>query len=167
VTSEELMLAYALGDAKAFEVLFDRYKHRVFGYVAKNLKSVTEREDIAQAIFLKLHQSKEKYSDKYSFEAWLFVIARSVLYDHLRKNRHVTLEELKDFMVGGPEEEREAPEVNLNALDERAKKVMELRYLEEKSFDEIATIVNATSSNIRQIVARSLKFLRKNRGENL
>ena len=65
MTSEELMLAYALGDAKAFEVLFDRYKHRVFGYVAKNLKSVAEREDIAQAIFLKLHQSKEKYSDKF------------------------------------------------------------------------------------------------------
>jgi RNA polymerase sigma-70 factor (ECF subfamily) len=166
VTNEELMLAYARGDISSFELLFDRFKHRVYAYVAKNLSQTSEREDVCQSIFLKLHQNKEKYSDKYPFEAWLFIIARSVLYDHLRKSKKVSLEELKDFMLVEINPDKvEAPV--LDNLNDKAKKVMELRYMEEKSFDEIASLINTSSSNIRQIISRSLKFLRNNRGENL
>ncbi len=166
MTNEELMLAYARGDDSSFELLFDRTKHRVYGYVAKNLSQASEREDVCQNIFLKLHQNKERYSPKYPFEAWLFVIARIVLYDHLRKSKKVSLEELKDFMlVENDSDKVEAPV--LDSLNEKAKKVMELRYIEDKSFDEIATLINSSSSNIRQIISRSLKFLRNNRGENL
>jgi RNA polymerase sigma-70 factor (ECF subfamily) len=165
VTNEELMLAYARGDESSFELLFDRIKHRVYGYVAKNLSKASEREDVCQNIFLKLHQNKERYSSKYPFEAWLFVIARSVLYDHLRKNKKVSFEELNDFMaIEINSDQVEA--LNLESLNEKAKKVMELRYFEEKSFEEIADLINTSSTNIRQIISRSLKFLRHYRGEN-
>jgi len=163
VTNEELMLAYAQGDASSFVTLFDRYKNRVYGYVAKNLTHASEREDVCQSIFLKLHQTKEKYSSQYPFEAWLFIIARSVLYDHLRKSRKVTLEELKEFMFETSTFEKDVQSADLDGLNEKSKRVMELRYMGEKSFDEIAAIINSSSSNVRQIISRSLKFLRKNK----
>jgi RNA polymerase sigma-70 factor (ECF subfamily) len=167
VTNEELMLAYAQGDASSFETLFDRYKNRIYGYVAKNLTQATEREDVCQSIFLKLHQTKEKYSSQYPFEAWLFIIARSVLFDHLRKSPKVTLEELKEFMIETSTFEKDVQSVDLDGLNEKSKRVMELRYREEKSFDEIAAIINSSSSNVRQMISRSLKFLRKNKEESV
>jgi RNA polymerase sigma-70 factor (ECF subfamily) len=59
--------------------------------------------------------------------------------------------------------EKEAQSADLDGLNEKSKRVMELRYMEEKSFDEIAAIINSSSSNVRQIISRSLKFLRKNK----
>lgn len=158
--NEDLMLRYRDGDQKAFDELFERIQQRVYAYVSKHLFSKNEVEDVTQNIFVKLHTTKEKYDPKHPFEAWLFVIARSVLYDHLRKSSKINLDELKTFLTA------EEPEINLEdslkKLSEKSRTIVEMKYLEDLSFEEIAQKVESTPANIRQIISRSLRLLRRN-----
>ncbi len=159
MTNEELMLRYADGDASAFDELFERIHQRVYAYVSKHLFSKNEVEDVTQNIFFKLHSTKEKYDPKHPFDAWLFVIARSVLYDHLRKSSKINLEELKEFLMN--EKNEIDIDESLHALNKKNRSIIEMKYLADMSFEEIAKKLNSTPANIRQIISRSLRLLRK------
>jgi RNA polymerase sigma-70 factor, ECF subfamily len=161
MTNEELMLKYRDGDAEAFDMLFKSINHRIFGYVSKNLSDKNERDDVVQNIFIKLHTSKEKYNPAYPFDAWIFTISRSVLYDHLRKSSKIRYEELKDFLL--PQEETEAIDLQstLDKLNEKNKNVVMMKYMDELSFEEIAKKIETTPGNIRQIISRAIRLLRK------
>ncbi|MGE3608461.1 MAG: RNA polymerase sigma factor [Bacteriovoracaceae bacterium] len=162
VTNIELMLKYIAGDAAAFDELFDRIHQRVYSFVRKHLSDTNEREDVTQNIFIKLHTTKERFNPEYPFEAWLFTIARSVLYDHLRKSSKIKMEEFKEFLQINEEDPIDLTPY-LNLLPEKNRKVIEMRYLDEMTFDEIARDIDTSAANIRQIITRTIKLLKKNK----
>ncbi len=81
------MKAYQVGNSAAFDILFDRHKSRVFGFLMKKLGKRFEAEEVFQAAFMKLHQSRRLYDPNFRFAPWLFTITQSVLKDHFRKNK--------------------------------------------------------------------------------
>lgn len=161
---------YQTGESLAFDELFNRYKNRVYSYVSKKINLKTDRDDVTQNVFIKLHQTKERYQKTYAFEAWLFVIARSIVIDHLRivlrENKN---DRLKQEVIFQEQEvfNTEDLESSLATLPIESRKIIEMKYLDELSYDEIASKLDKTSANVRQILSRGLRFLRKNDKGNL
>jgi RNA polymerase sigma factor (sigma-70 family) len=90
LSDEDLMLAFARGDADAFEVVFER--HRVWllrmlqGKVRScGLSGEELAEDIAQETWLTIVRTSETYEPSARFTTWLFKIAQQRLVDQLRK----------------------------------------------------------------------------------
>lgn len=88
MTAEELMLRYQTHSPTeayaAFDELYSRYSQRVFNFLNKKVRNAAESEDLLQKVFIKIHESKHLYKNKFKFEQWLFVIARSQVLDYFR-----------------------------------------------------------------------------------
>nr|BFD62765.1 hypothetical protein BdHM001_14460 [Bdellovibrio sp. HM001] len=164
LSDEELLIKLSEGERKALDILYLRHSGRVLSYALKRRLPQERAEDLLQIVFLQLYRKKHLYDPKHSALAWLYVITRSELKDY--RNR-----EIKDFLEWEDSlSQTEAPTPNiedsqeaavlLQGLKPREQEVMKLRYLDEMEYDEIAALLKESESNIRQIVSRSLKFLR-------
>jgi RNA polymerase sigma-70 factor (ECF subfamily) len=167
------MLAYAAGDYSAFETLYQRHSGRVYAYLKRKLSTVEEADEVFQKVFLKLHQGRKKYDSSYLFIQWLFVIAKTSVLDHLRKQgRQVPTSSLAEFgdifaaemsqTDGNPAlllEEGKRLEI-LEDIAPEQRQVIEMRIIEEMSYEEIAKALNRSQEGVRQMISRALKKLR-------
>ena len=167
MTDEELMAAYVDGDLRTFEDLYERHKGRVFGFLMRKLRDRDEAEDVFQMTFAKLHKGRYRYRQDIPFLAWLFTIARNTLIDHYRKKgtyeKHVTLSmETVDVYPDLTSEKSpiEASFSQLSKLSERQRKVLELRFNQGLTFEEISQKTQTSADNARQIASRSVRKLR-------
>jgi RNA polymerase sigma-70 factor (ECF subfamily) len=164
-TDEELMLDYAKGSEEAFQILYERYSSKVYGFLAGKLKDRSLTDDAFQATFMKLHRSRAQYDPALPFAPWLFTVSRTAMLDTLRARKKSTrLEDLNPVEVENavaviPKEAVSVP--GLQALPVIQRQALELRYLQDLSFDEIATRLDTSSENSRQLVSRAVKRLRK------
>jgi RNA polymerase sigma factor (sigma-70 family) len=168
LTDEELMVLYQKNDQKSFNELFARYQGRVYGFVSKRVFDKNETKDILQNIFLKLHQSRNTYENKYPFSAWIFCLSKSVIIDYFRKKNSeqkklITAEGANLDLVSSEIDHHflEKSDLNLNLLPDGQRKVLEFRYQQEMTFEEIAHLINKKPENIRQIISRSLRIFKK------
>lgn len=87
LTDQELVDKVLSGNARAFEVIYERY----FGRVMRVCEAiVTDREtakDLAQDAFIKMFDKLSSYHGKSALFTWMYPIARNVTYDYLRKKR--------------------------------------------------------------------------------
>ncbi len=101
-SDEQLMLAYAGGDAAAFETLYGRHKGALFRYVARSVKARGEAEEIYQEIWMRVVEARSRYRPEAKFTTWLYTIAHHRLVDHWRA-RGLSLVSLDDEDAGAPE----------------------------------------------------------------
>src|SRR5947209_1135453 len=80
-SDEALMVDYQRGDEKGFDELYRRHSAKVYGYLRKRVSDRARTDELFQAIFMKLHESRAKYDSAYLFSPWLFTVCRSVLID--------------------------------------------------------------------------------------
>jgi RNA polymerase sigma-70 factor (ECF subfamily) len=83
-TDEALMLAYAGGDAAAFERLYARHKGPLFRYVLRSVKGRGEAEELYQDVWMKVIEARGRYVPKAKFTTWLYTVAHNRLVDHWR-----------------------------------------------------------------------------------
>jgi RNA polymerase sigma factor (sigma-70 family) len=102
-TDEALMLAYAGGDAGAFERLYGRHKGPLFRYVARSVKSRGEAEELFQDIWMKVIEARGRYAPKAKFTTWLYTIAHNRLVDHWRSRGLAVVASTDDEDAGVPE----------------------------------------------------------------
>ena len=161
MTDEELMLIYTKGDdPEAFNELYKRYSARVYSYLMKNCFNPKDAEEIHQNVFLKIHNSRSSYNSKYPFSAWLFSIVKSTMIDDFRKTKS-RAKVLNEFEIPKIDETiSEEPLVLPVSLDESQQKLLELRYLEEWSFEEIAREFKVNAATIRKRISRLLLQLK-------
>ncbi len=89
------MLAYAGGDAGAFDELYKRYGARLFNFLLRASGDRARAEDLFQATFLHLHQARKNYVAG-TFKAFLFTIAANLLRDERSRaeyRRRTTMDE--------------------------------------------------------------------------
>ncbi len=154
---ETLMQSYQKGDIAAFGELYRRYSPRVYGYLKTRLTRKEERDEVFQQIFLKLHRSKDGFSPKYKFVQWLFVIARTGLIDHFRKNQKAKV----DWPQIDPSPSEGLSENDwLKNLTLEQRNVVNWRIIDELSYEEIAQRLKKTTPTVRQILSRTIKKLR-------
>jgi RNA polymerase sigma factor (sigma-70 family) len=83
-TDEELMLAYAGGDAAAFEALYSRHKGPLFRFVLRSVKAQAPAEELFQEVWMRAIEARARYKPEAKFSTWLYTIAHNRLVDHWR-----------------------------------------------------------------------------------
>lgn len=160
LSDEELMRLYQDANEEAFNILYRRHSGRVFGFLRSRLSSAQAANDVFQASFLKLHRSRDQYDPSFPFSPWLFTVVRTSLLDWHKKQVIAGPVLSSDENTASPVSEKSAPAVDLSSLSPTQRSVVELRYVEELSFEEIAKRLEVSPANARQILSRSLKSLR-------
>ncbi len=94
-SDEELMLAYAGGDAGAFETLYARHKGALFRFVARSMRSRAEAEELFQDVWMRVIEARARYAPQAKFSTWLYTIAHNRLVDRWRA-KGLTLVSLDD-----------------------------------------------------------------------
>lgn len=158
------MVLYQSGEQNAFNELYNRYSNRVYGFLRKRMKDPHSVNDLFQGVFLKLHRSRDLFNPTFMFAPWLFTIVRTTLLDWQKDHRnHVKTIEWTDSEV--LQDQEVLPRPDTSDLPESQRLAVEMRYFDELSFEEIATRLNTTSGNVRQLVSRGLKNLKSVFGE--
>ena len=101
-SDEELMLAYAAGDAAAFVRLYDRHERPVYRYFLRQSLQQATADDLLQETWLAVVRAATGYVPEAKFTTWLYTIARSKLIDHWRIARHD--ESLIDAAANDPDD---------------------------------------------------------------
>lgn len=96
------MLAYAGGDAAAFESLYARHKGALFRFVLRSVKARGEAEELFQDIWMRVIDARARYAPQAKFTTWLYTIAHNRLVDHWRA-RGLAVVSLDDEDGGAPE----------------------------------------------------------------
>jgi RNA polymerase sigma factor (sigma-70 family) len=169
LSDEDLMSLYQSGEAEAFAILYQRHAGRLLAFLQSKAAPELARE-VLQESFFKLHRARHQYSPQLPFLPWLFTIARNALVDALRGKAHQisgASKPLEEFPLVAPEESRaeSSREVDFSAvlrsLPEAQRRAIELRYLKDWSFEEIASDLATSPGNVRQMVSRGLRRLRR------
>jgi RNA polymerase sigma-70 factor (ECF subfamily) len=84
-TDEQLMLAFAQGDAGAFDRLYARHRGTVFRFISRSLPSRADAEEIFQEVWMKAIEARARYEPRAKFTTWIYAIAHNRLVDVWRK----------------------------------------------------------------------------------
>ena len=165
-TDEELMILYQKGTEEAFKILYEKHSAKVFGFLKSKVRNQEKAHDIFQEVFVKIHKSKHLYNETLPFLPWLFTITKNALVDEVRKNEkeksHVSVDGLA---LASPEAEL-TPQLSevlpyLKVLPENQKRVIEMRYIEEKTFEEISLVLETSPMNVRKILSRGVQRMKE------
>jgi RNA polymerase sigma-70 factor (ECF subfamily) len=149
----------------AFEVLVERYQHRLVGVLAHLVGRVDEAEDLTQDVFLRIYRARKGYKPKAKFSTWLFTIANNLAMNHLRsKGRNPTTTlggETSGTQTGlRPLEERAVREA-LEVLGEDQKMAVLLNKFEDMSYADIADVMGRSEAAVKSLLARARTHLRE------
>jgi len=100
-SDEALMLAYAGGDAAAFERLYAKHKGPLFRYVLRSVKGRGEAEELFQDVWTKVIEARLRYAPRAKFTTWLYTIAHNRLVDHWRARGLVLVASMDDEEAEG------------------------------------------------------------------
>lgn len=163
------------GDQIAFTFLLDHYWNEVYGFMLKRTENETDSEDITIETFSKAFDKIASYNPEYQFNTWLIAIAKNVHIDLLRKKKSSHFVEITDeedqqaynVADSSPSAEDELiTEQNLSQLLQFIKElkphyqeVIQLRYFQEMSYQEIAEQLEEPLSNVKIKLLRAKKLL--------
>lgn len=177
VQPDDLALAVHRGEGGAVEALVRMYQDQLFGYALRLLHDRADAQEVTQDAFLRAyHALTRRYTEEQCrsllLRPWLLRITRNVAYNRRRARRGVQEQSLPEgdgWQVPiAPSEEaglvQEEAGVRLGLALERLgpgeREVVQLRFVAELPYAEIATIVGAGESAVRGRVFRALRRLR-------
>lgn len=96
LTDIELMLAFRSGNAKAFELLYQRHSTGLMTYLHRRTNDVSMSEEIFQETWLRISKASQSYKPAAQFNTYLYCVARNVHSDLYRKSRPDVAQESLD-----------------------------------------------------------------------
>lgn len=175
-TDEELVLL-ALKDKQLYLHIMRRYEQKLMRYVQRIISfSKEEAEDVVQETFIKTYEHLNEFDASLKFSSWIYRIAHNEAINALRKaTRFNPLRnaEETDFIFDtladsfNLEEEmhktmeRESIRAALATLEEKYREVLILKFLEEKSYEEISDILKKPVGTVGTLINRAKQKLRE------
>jgi len=183
VNDDTQRIARGLGekDVALLHGLVEQYQYRLIRYLIFLLGSRDPVDDLVQETWLRVLERGRTYDGQSRFEPWLFAIARNLAIDHTRKRRSVSLDstdcgphapELLSPVSTDPSPFEQAARTEdarhlaqtLQTLEPIYREALILRFQEDLSLQEIATIVGAPVSTVSTRIYRGLAVLRGQMG---
>lgn len=167
------------GDQRAYADLMRMYREPIYLMLLKMTNNPTEADDLTIEAFGKAFSSLHLYTPTHAFSTWLFSIATNNGVDFIRKKRLQTIY-LDDIRTSVGDDAYEYPiaseannpeediihEQRIQALREivsqlkpRYRRLVELRYFEELSYEEIATQLNMPLGTVKVQLYRARDLL--------
>ena len=168
-----------LGDQQAYAKLMGFYRETVYYMLLKMVKNSYDAEDLTIEAFGKVFKNLDRYTENFAFSTWLFKIAMNNAIDFLRRKNStpqycesetVALE--KELMNIHNPYKRENPETLF--MEKQKEKIMrqavqqlrpkyrvliELRYFDELSYEEIAKELDISLANVKVLLFRAKDML--------
>jgi len=157
------------GDEEAVAGLYRRYVRSITRYIAYRVSDEAAVEDLTAEVFLRMVEGLPQYHITGApFEAWLYRIAAARVADFYREHQRHTAETLTDVLHDRhtpleldlqQREELEELRAALGQLSEEYQTILILRFVERKSHEEVARILNKSVRAIATAQHRALKRL--------
>lgn len=164
---ERLLVEAAQRDPACFADLYEINFERVYAYVVRRVKERAEAEDVTAEVFHQALANLGRFEWRgIPFSAWLYRIAANLISDRWqRSGREVADEAQVELAQVGPVEieevERRATLFRLvEMLPPEQKRVVVLRFVEQKSIKEVAREIRKTEGAVKQLQFRALTSLR-------
>jgi len=153
----------ANGNTQAFETLLAAYQDKVFRLCYSMLGDGAQAEDAAQESFLRIWKSMERYRGDAAIGTWIFLITRNVCLTAISKRgtrRSAPIEEAERVTPPAPDRERDVAHL-VAQLPENYRQVIMLFYMEDKSYEEVARMLDLPMGTVKTYLYRARKQLAK------
>ena len=159
---EQTLVEAAQADPARFFDLYERYFHRVWAYVIRRTANRAEAEDVTSEVFRRALENLRGYEWRGTpFAAWLLRIAANALAHRWEKAGRESGDPPPEVAEPDADLERRAIVFQLvERLPDLQRRVIELRYVEEKSLHEVAEELGKTEGAVKQLQRRALERLR-------
>jgi len=163
---EQLLERVALGDTKAFEVLYGKTRGAVYGLVLSILKSAQDAQDVTQDTFVKIWEAAGSYRSQGSPMAWVLTIARNLAKTRLRQSARfgeLTEAEWEAIPAGAPAvtaEDRAVLQEALAILGDTERQIVLLHASSGLKHREIAALLEMPLPTVLSKYHRALKKMR-------
>lgn len=169
-----LMLRVREHDESAFRELVEATEDRLYGGVVKFLGSVEGAEDLAQKVYLRIWQARERYEPSAKFTTWMFSITHRLVLNERRgwaRRSAVFQSRMPENMPepvspDSPIQNTSAHELEraiddaLRSLPEDQRTAIVLRRYEEMPYEEIAAVLGTTLPAVKSLLFRARESLR-------
>lgn len=167
------------GDQDAYKQLMDKYQKPLYFHVLKMVRNHEQVEDLVQEAFMKAFNNLNSYNTNYAFSTWLYRITTNHTIDYLRKKKLNTTSindpvktrdgEMEIQISDDAETDRniirkERKQIIHNAINDLPKKyrrVIEMRHLQELSYQEIADQLDLPLGTVKAHIFRAREMLYK------
>ncbi|MGH2757877.1 MAG: RNA polymerase sigma factor [Actinomycetota bacterium] len=173
--ADEALAARAGRDFEAFAELYNRYLCRIYRFVRSQAPDDSTAEDLTAQTFFKALSNARSFRGNGSYKSWIFKIARNtvVTWRARRAKAPLVVEEMPEPVDPAPTpaaavltgEEGRLIRHLVSGLPPAQREVLSLRYLEDLSTEEVASITGRSRGAIRILLHRARASLRSELGE--
>jgi RNA polymerase sigma-70 factor (ECF subfamily) len=167
---QNLVMLLSEGDQAAFEELYYLYSPRLLGYLVKLVKSELYATELLQDTFIKIWINRHNIDSTQSFRSYLFRIAENGVCDFFRKVArdkgllaeliNVTTSHYNHVEESFTYKENEQLLQDLiGELPPKRRQVFRLIKMEERSYEEVSTLLNISTSTISDHIVKATKFI--------
>lgn len=168
------------GDEAAYKKLMENYRGAIYNLLYKMVRNREETEDLVQEAFMKAFRALPSFNEEYAFSTWLYKIAINNCIDHMRKKKLKTYSINKPVRAKDGEVDREFPDTSMSPdkkilsdersniigiaideLPENYRTAILLRHKEERSYEEIAQILDIPLGTVKARIFRAREMLKK------
>lgn len=165
------------GNQRAYAELLDRYKDAIYYMLLKMVNNPSDAEDLTIEAFGKAFKNIHQYAPNFAFSTWLFKIATNNCIDFIRKKRSTPIslespnDDKEDASIHLPSDTLDPEEILINQqkskmmqnlvskLKPRYRKLIELRYFKEFSYEEIALELDLPIGTVKAQLFRARDLL--------
>lgn len=170
-TDHDLVAKALQGNHKAFKALVERCHATVYAVVRGMLGDGDEVDDVVQNVYIKVYRGLAGFRGDSKLSTWVYQIARNETINAIRKRRP-EVKPLEDMelrasedgnpdAVYGKQEVGERVDRAMSNLDENYRVALELRYMGERSYEEIAELMGLPIGTVKTYIYRGKAQLKK------
>lgn len=175
----DLMLAVKSGDCESFDLLLARHRGPIVHFIYRMVLNGDIAEELAQEVFLRVYQSRERYTPDAKFTTWLYRIATNRALNWLRDNkRHNDNERIDALSPDGIRRQIADPALSAERramrdevmariraavmeLPDRQRAAVLMHKYEELDYQQIATALDCSPQAVKSLLFRAYTSLRE------
>ena len=178
---DDVLVKQAIGgDEQSYKQLVEKYRRALHFHILKMVSDREQVEDLVQETFVKAFDNLNSYNTNYAFSTWLYRIATNHTIDYLRKKKLQTLSIDEPVKTKSGEMEMQLPDDSARTdrdiiqkqrkkmvqqaiaeLPKKYRKVIQLRHMEEKSYQEISEVLDKPLGTVKAHIFRAREMLYK------
>lgn len=183
--TDEEIIELIIHNQSYFYIIIERYEKKLLNYIFRISDMPREEaEDILQDVFVKVYLYINDFNRNLKFSSWIYRITHNLVIDKVRKekftikmnseDKNKMIEKIKDDFNIENEVDNDLLKQNIDKIfsemDKKYKDILELKYLEDKDYNEISDILSKPIGTVGTLINRAkkqFKEIAKNKNLNI